>query len=73
MSEAIKFGDMPHEIQRDVIAAATQAAANALRDSGEDDSVKAARQVAEAAVIAWNVVNGVSPSPSPDAACGIRR
>jgi hypothetical protein len=69
----IKAGDIPHDIQRDVIGAATQSAVNTLRDNGEDDAVKAARQVAEAAVVAWQIVNGVSPSPSPRTDDGTRR
>ena len=61
----IKAGDIPHDIQRDVIGAATQSAVNALRDNGEDDAVKAARLVAEAALEAWGLLNGISPSSSP--------
>lgn len=64
MSEAIKAGDIPHDIQRDVISSASQSAVNALRDSGETDPIKAARQVAEAALEAWSLLNGLSPSSS---------
>ncbi|WP_235049336.1 hypothetical protein [Bordetella bronchiseptica] len=65
MVNPIEPGDIPHEIQRDVVAAAIEAAAFALRQSFEDDPAKAARLVAEAAVAAWQIVNGVSRSPSP--------
>jgi len=51
----IKAGDIPHEIQRDVIGVAVQSAANALRSSGEDDPEKAVRQVVEVAVAAWQI------------------
>lgn len=68
----IKAGDIPHDIQRDVIGAATQSAVNALRDSGETNAMVAARQVAEAAVAAWQIVNGVSPSLSPRTDDGTR-
>lgn len=60
----IKAGDIPHEIQRDVIGTATQSAANALRDSGETDAMVAARRVAEAAVLAWQIVNGREAQPT---------
>lgn len=65
MVNPIEPGDIPHEFQRDVIAAAIKAAAFAVRQNCEDDPAKAARQVAEAAVVAWEVVNGLSRSASP--------
>lgn len=64
---------LPKEIQHSVVAGAVEAAMVAVRGSGEDDPVKAARQVAEAAVAAWQIVNGVSPSPSPRTDAGTRR
>lgn len=73
MSKAIKVGDIPHEIQRDVIATAVSAAVGAL-NLGNVEPKEAARQVAEAAVVAWRVVNGVSsPSPSLRATDGTLR
>lgn len=68
-----KAGEIPHDIRRDVIAIASGAAAAALNGSGARDPAKAARDVAEAAVAAWQVLNGFSPSPSPDVDGGIRR
>lgn len=62
MSEQkIAAGEIPRDIQRDVVAAATEAACDAIRGAAKSDPVKAARQVAEAAVAAWQVVSGVSP------------
>lgn len=65
--------DVSSELRRAAIAAATIAATDALRGAGEIDPVKAARQVAEAAVAAWQVVNGVSPSLFPDEVVGTPR
>jgi len=42
MVNPIEPGDIPHEIQRDVVAAAIEAAAFALRQGFEDDPAKAA-------------------------------
>lgn len=61
---------MRHETQHEVIGVATSAAEAALRGTGERYPLKATRLVANAAVEAWSVVNGVNPSPSPDAAGG---
>lgn len=64
---------LPKEIQHSVVVGAIEAAMVAVRGGGEDDPVRAARQVAEAAVVAWQIVNGVSPSPSPRTDAGTRR
>jgi hypothetical protein len=64
---------LPKEIQHSVVTGAVEAAMVAVRNGGEDDPVKAARQVAEAAVAAWQIVNGVIPSLSPRTDDGTRR
>ena len=60
MSEAIKAGDIPHDIQRDVIQQAASLAADIARQAGDGDAKKAARAVVEAGVLAWQVLNGVT-------------
>lgn len=68
MSEAIKAGDIPQEIQRDVILQAVLAAVDVARQAGDGDVEKAARAVVEAGVLAWLVLNGIIPtSHSPSA------
>ena len=56
----IKAGDIPQETQRDVIQQAVLVAADLARQSGDFDTDKAARAVAEAGVLAWLILNGVS-------------
>ena len=73
MSQAIKAGDIPHDIQRDVILHAVQAAAEVARKMSDGDVEKAARAVAGAGVLAWRIVNGFSSSHSPDVDAGIPR
>lgn len=65
MSEAIKAGDIPHDIQRDVILQAVLAAGNVARQTADGDPGKAARAVVEAGVLAWRVLNGITPSVVP--------
>lgn len=60
MIEAIKAGDIPHDIQREVIQQAVVLAADTARQAGDGDAKKAARAVAEAGVLAWQILNGVS-------------
>ncbi len=54
-----KAGDIPHEIQRDVVAAAVEVAADMARQTSDGDVKKAARAVAEAGVLAWRIVSPV--------------
>lgn len=71
MSEAIKAGDIPHDIQRDVILHAVQASADVARKMSDGDVEKTARAVAGAGVLAWRIVNGLSSSHFPDVDAGI--
>ncbi|WP_175207197.1 hypothetical protein [Achromobacter anxifer] len=66
MSKAIEAGEIPHDIQHDVISQAVLAATEAARLAADGDALKAARAVAEAGALAWLVLNGFTPaSPSP--------
>lgn len=67
MSKAIKAGDIPHDIQRDLVLQAVLAVATAAIQVADGDAKYAARAVAEAGVAAWRVLNELiqmSPSPS---------
>jgi len=72
MSEAIKAGDIPHDIQRDVILQAVLAAVDVARLTADGDPGKAARAVAEAGVLAWQLLNGASPSEALSEAGRVR-
>lgn len=69
----VKFGDIPPDVQHVLILAAVQCAAEAVRLNADGDVLKAARAVAEAGVLAWQAVNGLTCQPFAGTGAGIRR
>ncbi|WP_238888604.1 hypothetical protein [Achromobacter insuavis] len=72
MNEVIKAGEIPHDIQRDVIQQAVLVAGDVARQSADGDAKKAARAVADAGVLAWLILNGLTPSAVPAEAGRVR-
>lgn len=64
---------LPREYQHEVLAGAVEAALVVVRNGGKNDPEMAARQVAAAAVAAWQIVKGFSTSLFPDADGGTPR
>lgn len=61
MSETVKPGDIPDEIQRAIVDAALRAATGALATGRETtDATEHARTTAEAGVRAWRIASGIT-------------
>ena len=60
----VQPGEIPSELQAQIVRDATAAAIEALRVGVNPDPQEAARQIAKAGVLAWQIVDGRATEPS---------